>query len=109
MKRLDTLLETVLDEIVQHVKDYAIDSNTTHENIIIYLKSADLQINFNVSIEYDYSEAYETGRIGVELTNITLNSAHVTKITTDLQSDLPNVRKLLNEKLINYENKNLPL
>ena len=106
MKRLDTLLATVFEMITEHVNDYGLNGNELYfrcfgnENFDIY-------ISFNVSIDYETLD--ETYKNVEAIEAITLNSAHVTKITTDLQSDLPNVRKLLNEKLINHENKNLPL
>lgn len=106
MKRLDTLLETVLDEIANEVIGYGVVPNQL-KNSYFATEKFDAIISYNVSIDCETLD--ETYNNFEAIKSITLNSAHVTKITTDLQSDLPNVRKLLNEKLINHENKNLPL
>lgn len=106
MKRLDTLLATVLDEIANDVIDYSVVPNQLKNSYFVTDKF-DVHISYNVSIQYQTLDQTYNNVEAIE--SITLNSAHVTKITTDLQSDLPNVRKLLNEKLINYENKKLPL
>jgi hypothetical protein len=106
MKRLDKLLATVLETISKHVNDFGLNANEINTSIFISDKF-DFYVDFIVSIEY---ETLDETHGGVEaIKSITLNSAHVNRLTTDLQSDLPNVRKLLNEKLINHENKNLPL
>ena len=106
MKRLDKLLATVLETISKHVINFGLSANEI--NTIIFIGDKfDFYVDFNVSIDCETLD--ETYNNFEAIKSITLNSAHVTKITTDLQSDLPNVRKLLNEKLINHENKNLPL
>lgn len=106
MKRLDTLLATVLDEIANEVIDYSVIPNQL-KNSYFATEKFDAIISYNVSIDYQTLDQTYNNVEAIE--SITLNSAHVTQLTTDLQSDLPNVRKLLNEKLIDYENKNLPL
>lgn len=106
MKRLDTLLETVLETISKHVINFGLSANETYSRCFDN-ETFDIYITFNVSIYYETLD--ETYNNFEAIESITLNSAHVAKLTTDLQSDLPNVRKLLNEKLINYEKKNLPL
>lgn len=102
MKRLETLLATVLDSISIYVTDFGLESNKIQHNIVLTEKF-DIYIKFNVSIEYETLD--ETYNNVEAIKSITLNSAHVTQLTTDLQSDLPNVRKLLNERLVQSEGK----
>lgn len=106
MKRLDNLVNEILENIVKQCIDLQPESNEVIELWFDY-NGTDIFYNVNVSLGYEQQD--ETYGFTWQLTSVYLNSVHVTSISSKNIEFLTNVTTLLNEKLSKYENKYLEL